>query len=127
MWNQQTRAEKTRRSRSTAALFLAWELQTYFLFLRTTHLRIVGLTDEISNKRIHNDEKISGNFSIHLPMESIVYHTLLFDYIRNNKSPNDSRHIMLFNLLELFLSGSSLESTLWGTLASMVCRVLLIF
>ena len=36
----------------TAALFLAWEPQKYFFFLRTTRLRIVGLSDEISTKRI---------------------------------------------------------------------------
>ena len=44
----------------TAALFLAWEPQTYF-FLRTTRLRIVELIDEISTKRIHTEEKIRGN------------------------------------------------------------------
>ena len=45
----------------TAALFLAWETQMYF-FLRTTLLRIVGLIDEISTKRINIEEKIRGNF-----------------------------------------------------------------
>ena len=34
-----------------------------FFFLRTTRLRIVGLIDEISTKRIHIEEKIKGNFS----------------------------------------------------------------
>ena len=34
-----------------------------FVFLRTTRLRIVGLINEISTKRIHIEEKIWGNFS----------------------------------------------------------------
>ena len=41
--------------------FLVWEPQTIF-FLRTTRLRIVGLIDEVSTKRIHIEEKIKGNF-----------------------------------------------------------------
>ena len=61
----------------TAALFLPWEPQTSF-FLRTTRLRIVGLIDEISTKRIHIKEKIRGHFFIYLPTESLSYHTLLF-------------------------------------------------
>ena len=47
-------------------------------FLRTTRLRIVGLIDEISTKRIHIKEKIRGHFFIYLPTESLSYHTLLF-------------------------------------------------
>ena len=47
----------------TAALFLAWEPQTYFFSLRLTRLRIVGLINKISTKRIHIEEKIWGNFS----------------------------------------------------------------
>ena len=42
----------------TAALFLAWEMQTSFF----KFARIVELIDEISNKRIHNEEKIRENF-----------------------------------------------------------------
>ena len=40
-------------------------------FLRTTRLRIVGLSDEISTKRIHIEEKIRGIFflSICLPSQ----------------------------------------------------------
>ena len=45
----------------TAALFLAWKTQMYF-FLRAMRLRIVGLIDEISTKRINIEEKIRGNF-----------------------------------------------------------------
>ena len=47
----------------TAALFLAWEPQTSFFPSRTTRLRIVGLINEISTKRIHIEENIWGNFS----------------------------------------------------------------
>ena len=47
-------------------------------FLRTTRLRIVGLIDEISTKRIHIKEKNRGNFFIYLPTKSLSYHTLLF-------------------------------------------------
>ena len=66
MWNQQTSAEKldglAGYSLCTAALFLVWEPQTNVFFLRTTRLRIVGLIDEISTKRIHTEEKIRGHF-----------------------------------------------------------------
>ena len=47
-------------------------------FLRTTRLRIVGLIDEKSTKRIHIKEKDRGNFFTYLPTESLSYHTLLF-------------------------------------------------
>ena len=47
----------------TAALFLAWEPQTSFFFLRTTRLPFVGLMNEINTKRIHIEENIWGNFS----------------------------------------------------------------
>ena len=33
-----------------------------YFFLRTTSLRIVGLIDEISTKRINIEEKIRGHF-----------------------------------------------------------------
>ena len=69
-------------SQCTAALFLAWEPQTYFFsffFLRTTRLRIAGLIDEISTRGfIYIEEKISGNFFIYLPKQSKIYRTLLF-------------------------------------------------
>ena len=47
-------------------------------FLRTTRLRIEGLIDEISTKRIHIKEKNRGNFFIYLGTEYLSYHTLLF-------------------------------------------------
>ena len=80
----------------TAALFLAWEPQMHAVFfLRTTRLRIVWLIVEISTKRIHTEEKIKEIFT-YLPTDSMIYHTLLFDHIGNDKCPNDSRRIMPF-------------------------------
>ena len=49
-----------------------------YFFLGTTRLRIVGLIDEISTKRINIEEKIRGNFFIYWPTESMICHTLLF-------------------------------------------------
>ena len=52
----------------------------------------------------------------------MIYHTLLFDHIRNDKCPNkvDACRVLL-----LFLSGSLQESMLWRTLFhSLSCAAL---
>ena len=51
-----------------------------FFFLKTTRLRIVGLSDEISIKRIAYG--VNDFFS--------------FDHIQNVKRPNDGRRMMPF-------------------------------
>ena len=103
-------------SLSTAALFLSWEPQTYSVLLRTTRLRIVGLIDEIINKRIHIEEKIRRNFlSICLRSQWFIT-PCCYDHIRNDKCPNDSRRIMPFIASVPFSTGSSQESLLWRTL-----------
>ena len=59
-------------------------------------------------------------FFIYLPTESLIYRTLLFDHIRNDKCPNDSKRIMPFvaSVPFWFLVGKcALENS------SIVCRV----
>ena len=103
----------------TAALILAWASQGYFFF-RTTHLWIVGPTDEKSTKRIHTEEKIRGNFlSICLRSQKFIT-PCCCDHIRYDKCPNDIRRILPFvtSVPFWFLAGKyALENS------SIVCRV----
>ena len=98
----------------TAALFLAWEPQTYFFSLRTTRLRIVGLINKISTKRIHIEEKIWGNFSS-ICLRSQWFITpccLIISETINVLMTVDACRVLL-----LLLSGSSQESMLWRALS----------
>ena len=84
-----------------------------FFLLRTTHLRIVGLIDEISTKRIHVEEKIRGNLLPICQRSQWFITPCCFDHIRINVLMTVDA---ICSLLLLFLSGSSQESMLWRTL-----------
>ena len=85
-----------------------------FFSLRTTRLRIVGLINEISTKRIHIEEKIWGNFSS-ICLRSQWFITpccLIISETINVLMTVDACRVLL-----LLLSGSSQESMLWRALS----------
>ena len=121
---QQTRAKKTDAlagdSMCTATLLLAWELQTYIISSPQNDILTDRWTDwRNSTRRIHIEEKIRENFLSFCLWSQWFTTSCCFDYIRNDKCPNESRRIMSFvaTLPFWFLAGKyALENS------SIVCR-----
>ena len=83
----------------------------------------MALIDEISIKRIHIEEKIREHFFCLFAygVNDLSQVVVNFDYIRNDKCPNDSRYIMPFvaSVPFSFLAGKyALENF------SIICRVI---